>query len=193
MSKARLLNEKKMLMLAYRGYELLDKKVYILHKEISDLKEKRKRLNTSIKDVLKLGHSSIKEANMAIGLNLVLQATKSIHIDDTLEILPRSIMGVEVALVSNKKRPQMPLGVNMHKGIYEATKHFEDIKKLCILLAMVEISIQNLNKAKIKTETRVNALKNLIIPRQTILVENLEQVLEEQEREERGRLNIINS
>ena len=184
MSKIRLQQAKKVLDLSNRGHNILDKKVFILRKETADLKERYARLKASIQNVSAESQAALQTANIAMGLNAVELITKALPQDDTIQILPGSIMGIEVLLISNTPtaNPLLPT------ALQSAAANFTDLKNLLLLLAMVQVSIKKLTAAQRKTEIRVNALKNIVIPRQKQLVKQLTEKLEEQEREERSRL-----
>lgn len=191
MSKAVLLQTKKMLQLSTNGYDLLDKKAYILSKEIADLREKRNRLEQSIQTAMDEAKQSFKTANINMGLNNIAMVARGVDIDTSLSILKSSIMGVEVSIIKNKKETYIPVGIHNHESLYKSIENMQDIKDLIILLAMVQESIYKLTIALKKTETRVNALKNIVIPRQKARIHSITDRLEEQDRESYGRLMRI--
>ena len=68
---------------------------------------------------------------------------------------------------------------------------FREVKDLTIKLSMVENSAYRLASNIKKTQKRANALKNITIPMYTNLVHNINNALEEKEREEFTRLKVI--
>ena len=68
---------------------------------------------------------------------------------------------------------------------------FRKVKNLTIKLAEVENSAYRLATNIKKTQKRANALKNITIPMYTNLVYNINNALEEKEREEFTRLKVI--
>ena len=72
-----------------------------------------------------------------------------------------------------------------------AREAFRKVKNLTIKLAEVENSAYRLATNIKKTQKRANALKNITIPMYTNLVYNINNALEEKEREEFTRLKVI--
>ena len=74
-----------------------------------------------------------------------------------------------------------------------AREAFREVKDLTIKLSAVENSAYRLAGNIKKTQKRANALKNITIPMYTELVRNINNALEEKEREEFTRLKVIKS
>ena len=77
------------------------------------------------------------------------------------------------------------------RSIDIAREAFREVKDLTIKLSMVENSAYRLASNIKKTQKRANALKNITIPMYTNLVHNINNALEEKEREEFTRLKVI--
>ena len=73
----------------------------------------------------------------------------------------------------------------------QAKASFEKVKHLSIKLSMIENSAYWLANNIKKTQKRANALKNITIPRYTVLTKDIQNALEEKEREEFTRLKVI--
>ena len=73
----------------------------------------------------------------------------------------------------------------------QAKASFEKVKQLSIKLSMIENSAYRLANNIKKTQKRANALKNITIPRYTVLTKDIQNALEEKEREEFTRLKVI--
>lgn len=65
------------------------------------------------------------------------------------------------------------------------------MKDLTIRLSMIENSAYRLAANIKKTQKRANALKNITIPMYEALTKNIQNALEEKEREEFTRLKVI--
>ena len=70
-------------------------------------------------------------------------------------------------------------------------KAFEKVKELSIRLSMVENAAIRLAANIKKTQKRANALKNITIPKYEALTKDIQNALEEKEREEFTRLKVI--
>ena len=62
---------------------------------------------------------------------------------------------------------------------------------MTLVLAEVENSIYRLTNSIRKTQTRANALQNIVIPRYEAIVKYISGSLEEKEREEFSRMKVI--
>jgi V/A-type H+-transporting ATPase subunit D len=70
---------------------------------------------------------------------------------------------------------------------------FVKVKQLTVKLSEVENSAYRLADSIKKTQKRANALKNINIPKYEHLVSDIQNALEEKEREEFTRLKVIKS
>ena len=73
----------------------------------------------------------------------------------------------------------------------QAKAEFEKVKELSIRLSMIENAAIRLAANIKKTQKRANALKNITIPRYETLTRDIQNALEEKEREEFTRLKVI--
>lgn len=73
----------------------------------------------------------------------------------------------------------------------DAYLKFNEVKNLTIRLAEIENSVYRLASNIKKTQKRANSLKNIMIPRYEKISADIQNVLEEKEREEFTRLKVI--
>ena len=73
----------------------------------------------------------------------------------------------------------------------EAVDCFVKVKRLTRQLAQIETSVYRLADSIKKTQKRANALKNIMIPRYEEETRNIQNALDEKEREEFSRLKVI--
>ena len=192
-TKGNLILAKNSLALAKQGYELMDKKRNILIKELMDLIDQAKDIQSEIDSTFSTAYKALQRANIKMGIHNVEEICHTIPIDDDIVIKTRSIMGTEIPLVEYKKK-ENELPYSLHKtsaALDIAYKHFEKVKQLTIRLSMVENSAIRLATSIKKTQKRANALQNITIPRYTELVTSITNALEEKEREEFTRLKVI--
>ena len=104
-------------------------------------------------------------------------------------------MGTEIPLVRyDEKQNNLTYSFSStRESIDMAREAFREVKDLTIKLSMVENSAYRLAGNIKKTQKRANALKNITIPMYTELVRNINNALEEKEREEFTRLKVIKS
>ena len=190
-TKGNLLNTKKSLALAKLGYELLDKKRNVLIRELMMMVDAAKALRGSIENTYKEAYDALQTANITHGV--IGSIVETMPIENSLEITGRSVMGCELPKISiEHKAPGITYGFFDTDGnIDKAYLCFDRVKHMTVMLAEVDNSVYRLATAIKKTQTRANALKNIVIPRYEEIVRFISGSLEEKEREEFSRLKII--
>ncbi len=192
-TKGNLIIAKNTLKLSKTGYELLDKKRNILIREMMSLIETAKGLQSRIETTYSSAYLALRNANMEIGIETVEKIAYAVEEENSVEIKFRSVMGVEIPIVSIKEEKKVPVYgfMNTTASLDEARQKFLEVKELTKVLAQVETSVYCLAKAIKKTQKRANALKNIMIPRYEEETKNIQNALEEKEREEFSRLKVI--
>ncbi len=190
-TKGNLLNVKKSLQLAKVGYELLDRKRNVLIRELMLMVDAAKALRSSISATYKDAYSALQKANITMGvISRVAQATP---IDDSVSVTYRSVMGCELPKVTIEPASnEVYYGFETTDGNVDlAYISFERVKQMTTMLAEVDSCVFRLANAIKKTQTRANALKNIVIPKYEETVKFIENSLEEKEREEFSRQKVI--
>ncbi len=192
-TKANLMATQKSLSLAKLGYELMDRKRNILVREMMQLVDEAKEVESTINEAYKKAYASLQKANITLGL--CSDYARTVPLDDTLKVDYKSVMGVEI--------PQITLGEQDMKNYYgfdttnsyldEAYFNFNEAKKLSVKLVETQTSIYRLADAIKKTQKRANALNNIMIPRFTQTVKFISEALDEKEREDFTRLKVVKS
>ncbi len=192
-TKGNLILAKNSLALARQGYELMDKKRNILIRELMELIDQAKDIQSEIDLVFRKAYSALQTANIEMGIHNVENIAHCIPIDDSIRIKTRSIMGTEIPLVEAKEMDLKPCSsyYGTNESFDAARFRFEKVKDLTIRLSSVENSAYRLAVNIKKTQKRANALKNITIPNYEELVRTIQNALEEKEREEFTRLKVI--
>lgn len=192
-TKGNLIIAKNTLKLSKTGYELLDKKRNILIREMMQLIETARELQTRIDDTFKTAYSALQRANVELGIDEVEKIALSVEPENSVTVKFRSVMGVEIPIVIIIEEPPKPnfslKGTTI--SLDEAIKRFNDVKLFTRALAQVENSVYRLADSIKKTQKRANALKNIMIPRYEEESRFIQGALEEKEREEFSRLKVI--
>ena len=170
-----------------------DKKRNILIRELMELVDKAKNIQSEIDYTFRAAYLAMQKANMELGISYVEELAKTIPIDDSIRIKTRSIMGTEIPLVQHEKTMSTPTYAyySTRESLDKARFSFEKVKELTIQLSMIETSAYRLAVNIKKTQKRANALQNITIPTNESLVFNIQNALEEKEREEFTRLKVI--
>ncbi len=194
-TKGNLIAAKNSLALAKQGYDLMDKKRNVLLKELMTLIDEAKEIQEQIDSTFTKAYACLQSANIEHGISRVEQLAFTVPIEDSIRIQTRSIMGTEIPHVkydSKENNLTYSFGTT-RESIDIAREAFREVKDLTIKLSMVENSAYRLASNIKKTQKRANALKNITIPMYTELVRNINNALEEKEREEFTRLKVIKS
>lgn len=193
-TKGNLILAKNTLRLSRQGYELLDKKRNVLIREIMELNEKAKEIQEDINKVFTQAYAALQKANITMGISNVERLSYGVPQENSITIKIRSVMGVEIPLVSydntTARDPFFGMG-NTTSALDEAFEKFNAAKDLIIRLSMVETAAYRLAINIRKTQKRANALKNVTIPKYEALVKDIQEILEERERDEFTRLKVV--
>ena len=190
-TKGNLLNIRKSLALAQLGYELLDKKRNVLIRELMEMVDKAKELRGTIDTTYIEAYKALQTANITHGV--VQNIADGMPVEDGITVSYRSVMGCELPKLSMLQRKlNLSYGfLNTDINVDKAYICFEKVKQMTLVLAEVENSIYRLTNSIRKTQTRANALQNIVIPRYESIVKYISGSLEEKEREEFSRMKVI--
>ena len=190
-TKGNLLNIQKSLSLARLGYELMDKKRNILIRELMMMVESAKALRGTIDNTFIQAYSALQMANISRGV--IENVANAVPVEESLSVSYRSVMGCELPKLSLEERKPV-----LNYGLQYTDSHvdmayicFERVKYMSATLAEIETSIYRLTNSIRKTQTRANALQNIVIPRYENIVRYISGSLEEKEREEFSRMKVI--
>ncbi len=192
-TKGNLMTAKNTLRLSKQGYEMLDKKRNILIREMMQLIEEAKSVETEIETTFADAYHALESANLIMGVSNVEDLAHSAVFEDSIDIDLRSVMGVEIPVVRAKKDDNIPIYgfYGTSSALDEACMKFNEVKRLTIRLTEIENAVYRLAMNIKKTQKRANALENITIPMYEALSKDIQNALEEKDREEHSRLKII--
>ncbi len=190
-TKANLMAAKKSLALAQNGYELLDRKRNILVRETMAFIDEAAAVQGEINRVFAEAYDALRLANVTLGV--CDELAQSVPVENGLSIQTRSVMGVEIPTVTLAAGDLAhPCGFSSSNSyLDDACLKFQKVKALTARLTEIENSVYRLAAAISKTQKRANALKNIVIPRFTAQITQINEVLEEKDLEEHARLKRI--
>lgn len=179
--------------LADNGYELMDRKRNILIREIMELMDEAEDLQERIDSTFSEAYASMRLAEISMG-GSAQSGANAVPIDDSFSIRFRSVMGVELPVVSAE--PEEPSGppyglAFTSSDLDDAYFKFSEVKDLIRELAETENCIYRLAYAIKKAQKRANALQNIVIPGLDSEIARISDALEEKEREEFVRLKVV--
>lgn len=190
-SKANLMRAKETLQRLESGYELLDKKRIVLQRESQGLIKRSQELRKEINIILADYYKAMDHAFISLGSSRIRSVAGRVPIDNSLDIIERSLMGIPIAEIKNtgKKPDTGYLAGDM--ALDQAGEALDHFRKLLPELAALENSVKRLEKEIDKTQKRANALEKVRIPAFKKIVSDIESILEEKEREEFFRLKLV--
>ncbi|HKL43021.1 MAG TPA: V-type ATP synthase subunit D [Clostridia bacterium] len=192
-TKANLMKCEEILEFSQKGYELLDKKRNILIQEMMTLVERAKKIQSQMNKSFNEAYDSLENANILMGSNKVEQISEAVVQEKEYRILLTSVMGVEIPEVRyTKEKPHASYSFYRTNASFDnAVLKFNELKYMIYELAEVETSVYKLAEEIKKTKKRANALEKIRIPRYESLIKEIEETLEEKEREDFFRLKMI--
>ena len=191
-TKANLMNTKKSLELAKLGYDLMDRKRNILVREMMQLIDQAKAVQTQIGEAYAAAFEALKKATLNLGSLARFVAAVPVRDDITIDF--RSVMGVELPTVTIEEQTAdvRSFGfLETNADFDKACRRFQEVKTLTVSLSEIETSICRLADAVKKTQKRSNALSNIMIPRFESTVKLISEALDEKEREDFSRLKVV--
>ena len=192
-TKGNLILAKNALALSREGYELMDKKRNILIRELMELIAEASELQEQIDTTFTNAYRALQRANIQMGIHEVEEIALCVPVEHSIRIKRRSVMGTEIPKVEYEKGERKPAYSFYHTklSLDEACQQFEQVKELTIRLAEIENSAYRLAYHIKKTQKRANALSHITIPKYERLEKEIQEYLEEKEREEFTRLKFM--
>lgn len=193
-TKANLIKAKETLDFSKNGFSLLDKKRTVLIREAMTLVDKAERIQKKVGQEFEVAYQSLMMANLTLGIGNVQEVALSIPEIENFDILYRSVMGLDVPVVSYSEEendhPKYSF-LETNAALDIASKKFEKIKYLVYELAEVENAVFKISQEIKKTAKRANALEKIQIPKYEETVKYIQDVIEEKEREDFFRLKKV--
>lgn len=175
------------------GQMLLEQKRMILSRELEKYRAEEQVLKQKGEGLLSEALHYLKMANVEIGLDDMLDISEVIEIDQSIDIKYKTIMGVEIPSIVPEETP-----INLHYGLYNTTNSvdmailkFAEVKKYILELAQMQNTMIRLKKSMEKVQRRANALKEIIIPKDEKKAKEIQDILDETEKEEFIRLKKL--
>lgn len=192
-TKNNLMRLKENLKLSIQGRELLEKKKIILSMEKTKYQKKAKEQLKNVQALLKKAYTSYIKATIDTGVDNLIDISNGMNFEDMLDIKYKTIMGVEIPSIVYE-----PKQASINYSLYDTTSavdstiiDFNSIKSELVVYAETLNTIIKLEKNIEKVSKRSNALGDMIIPQTQSSISEIQDILEEREREEFTRLKVI--
>ena len=172
---------------------LLEQKRMILQKELEKYRQEEEKLKKDNKELLEEAYHTLKMANVENGMDDMIDISDGIKTDESVDIKYKTIMGVEIpSIVPKEMKTTLSYGLyHTTASVDEAILKFAEVKKYILELAQIENIIFRLEKSIEKVQRRSNALKEIIIPADEKIAKDIQDILDENEKEEFIRLKTL--
>lgn len=188
-TKDYLIEMKKRISFVEKGCEFLKLKRDNLAKELREsldlLKGQRRLLNEN----LEIAYKAVTAAYLSLGPTEVMSQAESIRKDLDLEVLPMSVMGVLYPHVKINKRSSM--AVELDLSLAQAGERVNEVLEQLIRLAEFETRTERIADELGKTNRKVNALENIVIPQYKGIIKYIEDKIDEESLESLVKTKLI--
>jgi len=191
-TRMELLNTKKKLKLAEKGYKLLKEKRDALMMEFFAVLKEIKRLRAEVAANILEAQSSLFFAQGLMGVSSIERLVRGLSSQASVEFDVKSIMGVKVPKVSSvETSKEWFSATDSSAELDTSVKKYRQLFPSLILLAEKQLTLQRLADEIQKTKRKVNSLEYLLIPRLNQTKKEISFKLEERAREDFTRLKKI--
>ena len=195
-TRSNLLKTRESLQLAKGGYDLLEQKREVLLMELMQIVHDLRELERLVEEKSAAAFAALESALLSMGDESVRWAALSVIGERDISLLHRSVMGVPVVTVQGARDTAAELQASLEgtgPALDEVRRQFGELIPIIYKWSEVETSVWRLAAEIRKTQRRVNALENIFIPQYEGTVKAIEDVLEENDREEFIRKNKVKS
>lgn len=184
-TKSNLINLSHELSFARQGHELLDQKRNILVIELLGLVDQATDYEAQVHRALERAFHALEETVLADGRLLARQIAGAVNIETHTTITQRKVMGVRLPMVHTEFAEHAPYFSPTEGSFWldAAIAEFKAALQLMGRLAELKVSIMRLAREVKRTIRKVNALERIAIPELEETVKQIQERLEENERE----------
>lgn len=184
-TKTNLLGISHELKFARQGYELLDQKRNILVIELLGLVDQATDFEKQVHRALATAYDGLEQAVLSGGKLQLLHVAGAVDIHSSIELRQRKVMGVRLPVVETGFRENPPYYSPTDTSFWvdQSIDGFKEALKLMGRLAELKVSIFRLAREVRRTIRKVNALERIAIPELEETVKQIQERLEENERE----------
>jgi V/A-type H+-transporting ATPase subunit D len=172
-----------------KGTEFLKLKRDHLAKELTSAIDILKGRRSRLLDELQVAYRGVTAAYISLGPTEVRSQASALKSGLEIEVLPRSTMGVRYPFIKVDKDPEIAGELDI--TLSEAAEKVLGILNDIIQLAEFEARAERIADELGKTNRKVNALENTIIPSYKGIIKFIEDKLDEESLEELVRMKLI--
>ncbi len=191
-TKSALLSLKRQVAFLEQGHSLLERKRELLTRLVYERLAQYRTLRREVRERLTQAYHALSVTHMRMGRRRLRQAVLGLSPALSVNVLPRSSIGVEYPSVTAQAHPLQPVGLLWTDVSFDETR--SKLVAVALLLARqgeAETALWRLLAEQRKTQKRVNALKYNIIPRYVATIRFIESALEEEERNTLFQIKVL--
>jgi V/A-type H+-transporting ATPase subunit D len=182
-TRSTLLEVRRQLVFLEQGYRLLDRKRELLTRLMYDRLGSYRKLREQVDSQLRDAYQWLAITQMRMGSRQLHQAAVGLSASMKVHILPRSSLGVQYPSVTVKRLALQPVSLLWSDSSFdEARLRMAELALSLARLGESEMALRRVTQEQRKTQKRVNALRYNVIPSYRETIRNIENVLEEEER-----------
>lgn len=192
-TRSNLLRLKVSLSFAKEGYSILDQKREVLTMELLGLVAKANSQQQKVNALLREAYQALEMARLTMGREKMEWAALSVNSSIEVKVLNHGMMGVPLPKIEAYGcYPELSYSFGGTSVPLDLTKKaFEKVLDEIPELTLLQVSVSRLARELKKTQRRVNALEHIFIPNYIDTIHFIEENLEEQDREEIFRLQML--
>ncbi len=184
-TKTNLIKEKRSLVLALQGYDLLEKKREILVIELLKRMDELGLLEKEIQALTDKAYAHLRKMLLAVGRERALALSSKPVRSISLKTMSVSVSGMNLPTIAAEAGPPVLnySFMNSFAVCDETVIEFSELLRKLAAAAGLRSIVWRLAREVKKTQRRVNALDKMVIPRSGEIVKFIESTLEERDRE----------
>ncbi|MDI9644795.1 MAG: V-type ATP synthase subunit D [Candidatus Verstraetearchaeota archaeon] len=192
-SKMNLIRFKRTLAFLSRAHDLLEEKRDILLLEVNRRIGEATKLREDLDRTLKDAYTALDSAAATVGSKEIESAAKIPKTTFELSVSKKKVMGVSVLSMNlENMRGSINYGFSRPTILLdESSEKFQQALLLVVKVAELENTLVNLVEEVKRTQRRINALEQFLIPRYSSTVAMISNILEERDREEFVRVKKV--
>lgn len=192
-TKTNLDKAKHFLVFAHSSHSLLDRKRKVLVQEMMQRVGRAQEMAEELEELLNEVYQLIIHANIVYGSMVIEELSQTVKPLEKVEVLSTSVMGVSLPrLLVDEYKLEASYGI--YRGgvsLDYAMEKMVKLRRLLFQFTEMETAISRLAFEIKRTAKRVNSIEKIQIPRYETVVRQIEDALEEKDREDSFRLKIV--
>jgi len=171
------------------AHELLEMKRDQLVRELKEAIEKLKEMRAKVEKEVKELNRELAMIHAIYGSQEILSGAQLLKESLELEVIPKSIMGVDVPEVKIRKIPKPEKACPPH--ILRLAEKASVVVRGLIEIAELEAFIERIAEDLRKTNVRVNALEKVVIPSYEALIKRISDIIDQSALGEFMRIKLV--